>query len=127
MLVSALVIFVLSLTLTGLLFAVKFAEERRGVVMLPHLRAQADARALELKDFMSRSRFEFAKILPALILILRYGIHEIALLLAALGRLLERQSHKLADTVSHKHRFERRESRSEFLKKIGDRKNDRVE
>ena len=127
MLVFALVLFAGSLLATILLFAMKSREAKRGITAFEKARAAADARALELKDFMGRSRFEFAKLIPALILIIRYGVHELALLLAALGRLVERQAHRLADSASHKHRFERRESRSEFLKKIGDHKSDRVE
>ena len=125
--VFALVLFAVSLIAMIVLFAVKYREGKRGTAAFEKARAAADVRALELKDFMWRSRFEFAKVMPALILITRYGVHELALLLAALGRLLERQAHKLADSVSHKHRFERPESRSEFLKKIGDHKGDRVE
>lgn len=127
MMVFALVLFAASLLATIVLFALKSREVRRGSTPFQKARTAADARALELKDFIGRSRFEFSKVIPALILILRYGVHELALVLAALGRLLEKQAHGLADSVSHKHRFERPQSRNEFLKKIGDNKGDRVE
>jgi len=47
-------------------------------------------------------------------------VREAALGLAASARYLERQAHRLADLVSHKRGFERRETKSEFLKQVTD-------
>jgi hypothetical protein len=42
---------------------------------------------------------------------------------AAFARSSERQAHRLADLVSHKHGFVPRETRSEFLRKMSEHKN----
>ena len=123
MLIVVLVLFVLSIIGLLALFSLKYVEAQRGTQYMPERRVWADEQALKLKDFLGRSHGEFAKVLPAFALILRIGVHELALLFAAFARLMEREAHRIADMVSHKHRFERRESRSEFLKQVGEFKN----
>jgi hypothetical protein len=122
MLTAALVVFVVALFGLVGLFTLKFLELERNYTIAPGARVWADERALKFKEFLGRSHFEFSKVVPAFIFLLRLGVHELALLFAAFARIMERQAHRIADMVSHKHRFERRESRSEFLKKVGDYK-----
>lgn len=117
------VIFFLALLGIVALFAVKYWETRTDKQLAPITREKADERALEFKDFLARSRVELAKLPPTLVYISRFAVHEAALGAAALARMLEHQSHRLADLVSHKHRFERRETNSEFLKQVSDYKN----
>ena len=117
-------VFFASLGAIVILFFVKHWETRREEGVVLELREKADRRALELKALLMRSHRQTAKILPIAILILRFFVHEIALGMAALARLGERQAHRLADLVSHKHRFERRETKSQFLKQVADRKNE---
>jgi len=117
------IIFGISLLGIIALFAVKQWELSHERVLIPSLRRRADIRALQVKDLAYAARKDLAKLPPQIILITRVIIHEAALGFAALARLLERQAHRLADTVSHKRGFERRETRSEFLKKVAEHKN----
>jgi hypothetical protein len=123
MVVVAMVVFFLSLLGIAALFALKYWELRREHVVAPALREKVDARADKLKELMSAARTDASKLPPALVRLARFMVHELALGFAALARLLERQAHRLADMVSYKHRFERRETRSEFLKKVAEHKN----
>ena len=118
--VFATIIFALSLAGIVFLFAFKAWEIRRGLVLAPSLREKADQKALHLKDYLLNSRQEAAKIVPLLGLMGRYLIHEGALGFARAAHFAGVQAHRLADFVSYKHRFERQEPRSEFLKRVGD-------
>jgi len=107
------------------LFTLKNWEGNRGRAFAPSLRSSADMRALELKGFLLWSRREIGELPPLLVRLARVGVHDLALGFAALASWLERQAHRLADLVSHKHRFERRESRNEFLRRVSEPKNGR--
>ncbi len=106
------------------LFGLKYWEERHERVLVPGVRDKADARAHELKELIALGRAELAKLPPEAAHRARMLIHAGALQTARLARAMETQAHRLADLVSHKHHFERREPQSEFLKKVGERKND---
>lgn len=121
------VVFFVSLVGIASLFGMKSWEQARERTIAPAWRVRADARALEFKAWLGRARGEIQKLPPLLLYLSRVAVHEVALGIAASARFLERQAHRLADMVSHKHRFERRESRSEFLKQITEHKNDRSE
>lgn len=121
----ALVLFCASLVGVVGLFALKSWEEKRGAMLAPRLRARADAGATELKHVIMHSQDELAKLGPTMLVLMRKGLHDLALGLAALSRASERQAHRLADMVSHKRNFERRESTNSFLKKVSDFKNGR--
>lgn len=112
--------FFVSLGGIGVLFALKYWEMRRGAAFLPTVRARADVQAAKLKDLASAAWLDLAKIPPMTLRAVRVIIHEAALGMAALARTSERQAHRLADFVSHKRGFERRETRSEFLRKVGE-------
>jgi hypothetical protein len=109
------------------LFYIKSWEEKHARVFAPGVRIFADGKALEIKSFLGRCENEFRKVAPTSIRIARALLHDLALSLAALSRASERQAHRLADMVSHKHRFERRETKSEFLKQVSDFKNGQEE
>jgi hypothetical protein len=109
------------------LFYIKHWEEREARVFAPGVRLYCDEKALELKGFLGLCQKQVRKLGPTTLRILRALLHDLALSLAALSRASERQAHRLADMVSHKHRFERRETKSEFLKQVSDFKNGKEE
>ena len=121
--IIAIVIFFLSLLGIVGLFGLKHWEEKKQRVIAGVRRARADERALQLKTWLENSRGELKKLPPVLLRLSRFFVHEAALGAAASARFVERQAHRLADMVSHKHHFERREPRSEFLKRMTDHKN----
>ena len=118
--ILAIVIFFISLTGIVVLFALKYWETRRGSVFLPSVRQSADQRAVELKGIIAQSGVYLGKLPPFSLHLARILIHTGALGAAGFARFLENRSHKLADFVSHKHRFEAHETRSEFLKKVSE-------
>jgi len=121
--VLAVIGFAFSLLGIVVLFALKAWETWRGYVLAPALRTRADLHALRLKAYLMNNRREAAKIVPFLGLVSRYLIHEGALAFARAAHFTGVQAHRLADLVSHKHRFERQAPRSEFLKAVSEHKN----
>jgi hypothetical protein len=121
--IFAVAVFFLSLLGIAGLFGLKYLEEKRQRVVAQELRLRADGRALEFKVWLENSRGELQKLPPALLRFSHIAIHDAALGAAASARFIERQAHHLADMVSHKHHFERREPRSEFLKRMTEHKN----
>lgn len=117
------IVFLLALLLLIALFALKYWERTHDRVLAPRMRVMADAQALRLKELVIAARIDLAKLPPFMLQLGRYFIHEGALALAKLARLGERQAHRLADRASYKYRFEKRETRSEFLKKVAEGKN----
>ncbi len=103
-----------------LLFFIKNWEEKHARIFIPGLRLAADDRALELKALLVWCESEFRKLGPTSIRVSRALLHDLALSLAALSRASERGAHRLADMLSHKHRFERKETKNEFLKQVGE-------
>lgn len=118
--------FFVSLGGIGALFALKYWEMRRGEVFFPAMRARADVQAAKLKVLAGAAWLDLAKIPPMTLRIARILIHDAALGIAALARMSERGAHRLADFVSHKRGFERRETRSEFLRKVSEHRQDRA-
>ena len=124
MVAFSIILFVVSFTLVALLFLGKYIEMRHGVVFAPEWRDRADDKARELKWLAYKAEARLER-LPALLLVLtRLGIHTSALFAARFARYLEERAHQLADYVSHKRGFERRDAHSEFLKKVIDHKNE---
>src|SRR3989344_3902533 len=99
MILFAGIAFFLALTLIVALFAIKLSEERSGRRAMPSWRDALDSEALHIKGLLSAA-LEFARA----------------------ARAASREVHRLADFVSHKRNFKRRVTRSEFLKKMGERK-----
>jgi len=102
------------------LFALKSWEARSGRIIAAQARQRADMKALELKMRLMDGRQQASKIVPFAILLSRYLIHEAALGFAASAHFAAAQANRLADFVSHKHRFERQAPRSEFLKQVSE-------
>ncbi len=113
------------LSLVGIvgLFTLKEWERRRSRVLVPELRERIDRLSFYLKELLVALRLDLEKLPPEILHISRIVIHEMALTAARLLRFLSLQAHRLADLVSHKHAFQRRAPRSEFLKKVIEHKN----
>lgn len=115
-------IIVLGVSILGLiaLFFIKHWEEKNARIFMPKFRLAADDRSLEIKSILLWCQKELQKLGPTSLRITRFLLHDLALSLAALSRASERGAHKLADMVSHKHAFQRRETKSEFLKQVSE-------
>lgn len=113
-------VFLGSLFLIVLLFMLKAAEAGTTVRTAARARDFLDDGALYLKDVIGWTSARIARIPPVVALLTRYGIHQAALSAARFSRMVERAAHDLADMVSHKHRFERRETKSQYLKEVGE-------
>jgi len=123
MILFATILFLLSLLGVVALFALKHWEARAGRVLAPSVERYLDMRALQGKELLIALQADLEKLPPELVHFARVGIRIVALETARFARFLEAQAHRLADLVSHKHRFERRAPRSEFLKKVIEHKN----
>ena len=121
--IFAAVIFMISALGIGGLFFLKHWEESHSRQLVPRVRSWGDTKALEARGLFARMQLEADKVPPMLLHVTRWGIHELALGVAALARAAERQAHRLADFVSHKRNFVQRESKSEFLKQVSEYKN----
>jgi len=105
------------------LFALKWWELSRGVEYLTSYRRNADINALKLKSKLFLIGEWVQDVPNKSVLILRVLVHAGAVGFAQAARGAEAQAHHVADLVSHRHRFERRETKSEFLKEVSDHKN----
>ena len=119
----AFVVFFSSLFAIAFLFALKYWEIRKERVVFAPWRERADVRALQLKELLDAARLDLSKIPPEVVRLSRIGIHQLALAFAAFARKTEGYAHQVADLVSYKHHFEKRDTRSEFLKKVAEHKN----
>ena len=117
------VVFLLSLALIALLFALNIREARTGRYPLAEWRSIADRDAMRLKELALAADLDMKKVPPFLSDVGHASVHFAALEFARAARAASRQAHRLADFVSHKRNFERRETRSEFLKKMSEYKN----
>ena len=119
----AFVVFFFSLFAIAFLFALKSWEIRKERIVFAPWRERADVRALQLKELLDAARLDLSKLPPGAVRLSRIGIHQLALGFAALARAAEGYAHQVADLVSYKHHFEKRDTRSEFLKKVAEHKN----
>ena len=117
------IVFVSSLTLIIILFLVKKLEVNRPRRFAEGLRMSADIGAVRIKSWLETSETYLEQAPFFLALLARYGIHIGALGFARLARTSAEQAHALADMVSHKRTFERRETKSQFLKDVSEYKN----
>ena len=116
----AVIVFAFSfLSIVGL-FGLKQWELHKDHTLVPSLRGKVDVRALKFKELLAHSRASMERVPPPVVHLTSILIHKGALGFARGARLAERQAYRLADMVSHKHRFERRETQSEFLKKMSE-------
>jgi len=119
----AFVVFFFSLFAIAFLFALKSWEIRKERIVFAPWREKADVRALQLKELLDAARLDLSKLPPEAVRLSRIGIHQLALGFAAFARAAEGYAHQVADLVSYKHHFEKRDTRSEFLKKVAEHKN----
>jgi hypothetical protein len=114
------------LSLLGLiaLFGLKFLEERNETRFAPSLRTKADEEAIYLKRKIQRLG-NLAEDLPHYsFLVTRVILHAVVVGFAKIAGAAEKGAHQVADLVSHKRRFEHRETSSDFLKQVSEHKND---
>lgn len=121
--VLAMIVFIVSLALIVLLFALRYVEERRGGRFGARPRQLADNAALNLKDALVHGKDQLEKLPPEVAHVSMGAIHSGALGAASVARSFEAQAHRFADFVSSKRNFQRRETKSEFLKQVTDFKN----
>lgn len=114
---------VLGFSIVGiiLLFAVKKYELSRGVLVGGAFRDDADLFAMRVKWVFLVIEWYLARLPDFLFLLTRYGIRVGALYTARIARRAEAQAHRIADFVSHKRNFERRETKSQYLKQVSDK------
>lgn len=104
------------------LFLMKKVEIARGVLIGGSLRDDADLFAMRVKWIFLVVEWYLARLPDFLFLLTRYGIRIGALSAARIARRAEEQAHQIADFVSHKRNFERRETKSQYLKQVSDHK-----
>ncbi len=112
-------------SLVGIIFllGLKAWEMRRERIVAPRLRARLDAGALVLKSQIEKGE-AFLGELPSLAsFVAMKTLAGGSVYLARLARRMSESAYRLADFISHKHNFERRETRSEFLKTMIEHKN----
>ena len=123
MTLAASIIFFLSLAAIASLFTLKFWELAHERVLFPRMRAEADGRALRLKELLDAGLKDLGKIPPILLYASREIVRGIALDIGRISAWLSQEAHRLADSVSHKRNFTKGQPRSEFLKKVNEHKN----
>lgn len=123
MLFAAAAVLFVSAALVAGLFWLKYWEAKYDRVLWPHARDRADEKARTVKDILLHAGFYTSKLPPIAAYYSRILVHDAALGFAAIASFSESQAHRLADFVSHKHRFERRETQSDFLKQVAEHKN----
>lgn len=120
---AALVVFATSFFLLLILFAVKRIEAGRRARFAEGFRARADGGALRIKSVLETGESYLEELPFFLGAVSRYFIHIGALSFARLARTSAKRAHQLADLVSHKRGFERRETKSQFLREVSEAKN----
>ena len=118
-----LIVFFLSLVGIITLFVLKHVEATSGRMIAARLRTKSDDAAVRLRELIHALEADLAKVPSTATGLLRAIVQRLALGAARGARTFETQSHRLADLVSYKHRFERPAPRSEFLNKIAEHKN----
>src|SRR3989344_3855880 len=102
------------------LFLIKRIEIARGVLLGGSARESADLFALRVKWVFLVIEWYLSRLPDFLFLLTRHGIRAGALFLARTARYAEAQAYHLADFVSHKRNFERRETKSNYLKQVSE-------
>ncbi len=122
MFTAAITGFITSLAGLVILFSIKYIELSRHRVFAPRLRARADRFARMAKAVLRLLLLRIEQMPYDALVIMRVGVHAGAVLFARAARAAEHGAHSIADRVSHKHRFERSESQSAFLKSVSEHK-----
>lgn len=115
----------MSLSIFGIigLFGLKFWEVKTGAVLFDGIRTKADDAARSVKRFLGAMTLHMRHLPSTVRLVGRYFVYLGAKATARFARQLETFAHRIVDRISHKNRFERRESSSSFLKKVREHKN----
>ena len=79
--------------------------------------------SITMKELLEAGRKDLGHLPPLLLHAAQRIVHGIAVDAGHIALWLGVQSHRLADSVSHKRNFERLETKSEFLKKVAEHKN----
>lgn len=116
-------VFFIALLLICLLFALKVREMETGRRFAPRLREAADYEALHIKDLLFAARTDLKKMPPLLAHWGHVAAHFVALRFARAARAAALSAHAFAEFVSRKRNFERRETRSEFFRRMSERRN----
>jgi hypothetical protein len=118
--IPAAVTFGVSLFGILLLFVMKKVEVSRGALIGGSARDSADLFALRVKWVFLVIEWYLSRLPDFLFLLSRHAVRAGALYLARTARYAESQAYHLADFVSHKRNFERRETKSNYLKQVGE-------
>ena len=122
MLIAAGIGFFVSLLAICFLFALKVREIETGRRFAPTFRAVADREALHIKALLLAMQVDMKKMLPLLVHWGHRVAHLVALKFARIARAASLHSHAFADFVSQRRNFERSETRSEFLRRMSQRR-----
>lgn len=123
MVTGAMSVFAVSLLGIAGIFSLKMWEIRRQRRFLPRFRLALDASALYLKDLIFLGEAFLAQLPSLSAYLFLEGLAAGAAWFSRSARKAAESAHRLADLVSHKHNFERRETRSDFLKQVIEYKN----
>jgi|SRR5580698_7743683 hypothetical protein len=123
MIIFEVALFFITLIAILSLFGLKEWELRSGRVLAPRARVWADGEAIHLKELMQAGRKDMEKIPPLLLYLIEQSLRGFADGATHFAHWLGIQAHNLADSVSHKRNFQRRQTRSEFLRKVAEHKN----
>ncbi len=121
--VGAISIFGVSLFGIVFLLAMKAWEMRREHVVAPRLRARLDAGAIFIKSQIEKGEAFLAELPSLASFVAMKTLAGGSVQVARLARRMSESAYRLADFISHKHNFERRETQSEFLKTMIEHKN----
>lgn len=118
-------VIVLGISVLGIitLFLVKRYELAHNRLVGGRLRERADDFALDVKWVFLVVEWYLARLPAFMSLFGRYVLRTGALLFARVARTSAERAHHIADLASHKHKFERRETKSDYLKQVGEYKN----
>lgn len=112
-------------SLLGIIMLLMFKawEMRRDSIIAPRVRGHLDRGALVLKSWIERGEDALAQLPTFVSFLVMRSLASVSMHLARLARHMSESAYRLADFISHKHNFERRETRSEFLKTMIEHKN----
>ena len=121
--IGAIITFGISLAAIIVLFILKHIEIKKSYIVAPTMRAAADRSALRCKALLRDLEMHVEQLPPRATKAFRSGLAVAAATFGSIAHRVGKESHRLADVVSHKHNFERSETRSEFLKQVTEHKN----
>ena len=115
-------VFFASLLLICLLFALKVREMETGRRFAPALRDAADREALHVKSLLFAVHADLKKVPPLLVHWGHVVLHFVVIEFARATRAASLSAHAFAKFVSEKRNFRRRQTSSEFLRAMSERR-----